>query len=157
MLLGFLAGIMRRYAQHAKPKLTLENGSVMTEKTKDDLDKEGVDHDVTNCISEEIADSNQVGIEPNIVVDATEVVTEESRRERKKKEQLEIKAILEEEGILDEMEGKQVRSCGVDVDMYKYMDLCIICVYRPIYMCIYLNTDLAISTNSIHIFYRLMI
>lgn len=30
-----------------------------------------------------------------------------SRRERKKKEQMEIQAILEDEGILDEMEGKQ--------------------------------------------------
>lgn len=31
-----------------------------------------------------------------------------SRREKKKLEQLEIQAILEEEGVLDEMEGKQV-------------------------------------------------
>jgi rubrerythrin len=40
-------------------------------------------------------------------VDAAEEA--ESRRERKKKEQQEIMAILEEEGVLDEMEGKQVR------------------------------------------------
>lgn len=34
--------------------------------------------------------------------------TRESRRERKRKEQMEIQAILEEEGVLDELEGKQV-------------------------------------------------
>jgi hypothetical protein len=43
-----------------------------------------------------------ISIEPN---NSTEDI---SRRERKKKEQMEIQAILEEEGVLDEMEGKQV-------------------------------------------------
>lgn len=45
----------------------------------------------------------------NEIISEVENSTEEiSRRERKKKEQMEIQAILEEEGVLDEMEGKQV-------------------------------------------------
>jgi hypothetical protein len=41
------------------------------------------------------------------LVDSLAPHDEISRRERKKKEQQEIQAILEDEGILDEMEGKQ--------------------------------------------------
>ena len=44
-----------------------------------------------------------------VVEEAIATETEMSRRERKKKDLSEIQAILEEEGVLDEMEGKQVR------------------------------------------------
>jgi len=74
---GFLAGIMRRYS-----------------KTIATSDSGGVD------------DNSKLAEDMEAVRDTADMTTE-SRRERKKKEQMEIQAILEEEGILDEQEGKQ--------------------------------------------------
>jgi hypothetical protein len=79
---GFLAGIMRRYSS----SLT---ASAATAPPASDPSEE---------------DSNEVKTTDGASLSQ---VDEISRRERKKKEQQEIQAILEDEGILDEMEGKQ--------------------------------------------------
>jgi hypothetical protein len=53
--------------------------------------------DIANQAESQVPSEDAEGTEREVV----------SRRERKKLEQMEIQAILEEEGVLDELEGKQ--------------------------------------------------
>ena len=62
---------------------------------------------LTNSAKEIPNESENITLETNLNQASSSSQDEISRRERKKKEQLEIQAILEDEGILDEMEGKQ--------------------------------------------------
>lgn len=80
-VVGFLAGVMRRYS-------------------KEKQQREGA--------ADEPVGEESVGDMSEVVEEAMVAETDMSRRERKKKELSEIQAILEEEGVLDEMEGKQV-------------------------------------------------
>jgi NFACT protein C-terminal domain/Heterogeneous nuclear ribonucleoprotein Q acidic domain len=94
---GFLAGIMRRFSKDA---LAAADGAESSGKGSSSSSSSN-----TGAIEEE-----ELGVNAN--TDKVEGAdgTEESamsRRERKKKEQQEIKDILEEEGVLDEEEGKQ--------------------------------------------------
>jgi hypothetical protein len=84
VVVGFLAGIMRRFSKE------LAASAAAGVEDSGDLSA---------------SDAAQEG-EGNEAAAVGE--THESRRERKRKEQMEIQAILEEEGVLDELEGKQV-------------------------------------------------
>eukprot|EP01036_Dinobryon_divergens_P050566 gene50566-67707_t len=120
---GFLAGIMRRFTMEAKKSVHKEviitpsseigmntnNTSTITDSTD-----EGVTS--TDTASEGITTEGEV-LKGDVDVQGSCVTTSDvtgdvtsgssSRRDRKKQEAAEIQAILEEEGALDEEEGKQ--------------------------------------------------
>lgn len=118
---GFLAGIMRRYSKDSKAasSSTALRGKAQKEMqdSSDCSDFVGKDLTVAARGNSDDAHHDDDVIEMDI---ETEKDSEEetgrvagvgesaiSRRERKKKDQQEIQSILEEEGVLDEEEGRQ--------------------------------------------------
>jgi len=88
---GFLAGIMRRFSKNKEKNIIKQR---QQEQAKVNLQGE----DIQNSENFE-EDDDALDLEPN----ATSAI---SRRERKKVEAKEIQMILQEEGVLDEQEGK---------------------------------------------------
>lgn len=101
---GFLAGIMRRFSKDALAAGAGGNSvKSLSSGAKDSSNSSSSSN--TGAIEDE-----ELGVEADMLVGDGVEGTEEhamSRRERKKKEQQEIQSILEEEGVLDEEEGKQ--------------------------------------------------
>ena len=101
---GFLAGIMRRFSKDA-----LAAGAGGNSVKSLSSGAKGSSNSSSSSNTGAIEDE-ELGVEADMLVGDGVEGTEEhamSRRERKKKEQQEIQSILEEEGVLDEEEGKQ--------------------------------------------------
>lgn len=94
---GFLAGIMRRFSKDSQAAAESSKSVSSSSKIRD----EGAliaDDDAAVSVSTDAHNDTDTTIQGESAM---------SRRERKKQEQLEIQNILDEEGILDEEEGKQ--------------------------------------------------
>ena len=94
---GFLAGIMRRFSKESRAAAESSKSVSSSSKIRDE-DALIADDDAA------VSNSMDVHHEADTTIQGESAM---SRRERKKQEQLEIQNILDEEGILDEEEGKQ--------------------------------------------------
>lgn len=94
---GFLAGIMRRFSKDAQAAALNSKAVSSSSKVRS----------VDALTSDDEAGVSSGTTAPDDTDSAIQGESAMSRRDRKKQEQLEIQNILDEEGILDEEEGKQ--------------------------------------------------
>ena len=118
---GFLAGIMRRYSKDSKAasSSTAPRGKAQKEMQDSSDCSNLVGKDLTVAARGHSDDANHDDDVIEMDMETEKDLEEEtggvagvgesamSRRERKKKDQQEIQSILEEEGVLDEEEGRQ--------------------------------------------------